>query len=447
MATVLSWSAAERGLQANHSALRLGGALESRSLKTSSVREADVAPSHASAPVKPRLLFVALSLDVGGAERHLASLLPELSRRGWPVTLFCMNRLGAYAGDVEKAGVEVIGPPRERVAGQQTRLGRIAAATRAGARLHAVLRRSKPRVAHFFLPEAYLIGAPIALLRQVPVCIMSRRGLNYYQANWPGVAAIEARLHSRMTAVLANSRRVVDNLVEEGCEREKIGLIYNGVALAGLDRAVDRVAVRREVGVAPDAVMALVVANLIPYKGHADLLRGLGLVKDQLPPGFRVVCIGRDEGARASLEALTAELGLREMVIFLGVRSDVPELLGASDLSILASHEEGFSNAIIEAMAAALPMVVTDVGGNGEAVVDGVTGLVVPARDPTRLGAAVARIAGDATMRLAFGRAGRQRVAENFTLAACVDQYEAVYEGLLAGKSISDLTSGSAALD
>lgn len=400
-----------------------------------------MALAHASAPAKPRLLFVGLSLDVGGAERHLASLLPELSRRGWPVTLFCMNRLGAYAADVQKAGVEVIGPPFERVAGQQTRLGRIAAATRAGARLYGVLRRLKPGVAHFFLPEAYLIGAPMALLKQVPVCIMSRRGLNYYQSNWPGAAAIERRLHSRMTAVLANSRRVVDNLVDEGCERGKIGLIYNGVALAGLDRPVDRAAVRRGLGVAPDAVMALVVANLIPYKGHADLLRGLALVKHQLPPGMRVVCIGRDEGARASLEALSDELGLREMVSFLGVRTDVPELLGASDLSILASHEEGFSNAIIEAMAAALPMVVTDVGGNGEAVVEGVTGLVVPARDPVRLGAAVARLAGDAAMRQAFGLAGRRRVAENFTLAACVDQYEAVYEGLLAGKSISALTA------
>lgn len=404
--------------------------------------KAAVAALPESMTAKSRLLFVALSLDVGGAERHLASVLPELSRRGWPVTLFCMNRLGIFADDVQKAGVDVIGPPRERTAGRQTRFGRIAAATRAGARLHRIMRQLRPGVAHFFLPEPYLIGAPMALLQQVPVCIMSRRGLNYYQSNWPGAAAIERRLHPRMTAVLANSRRVVENLVAEGCKREKIGLIYNGVALEGLERGVDRAAVRRALDIAPDAVVALVVANLIPYKGHADLLRGLGLVRDRLPSGFRVVCIGRDEGARKSLEALTEQLGLRDMVSFLGVRNDVADLLGASDMSILASHEEGFSNAIIEAMAAGLPLVVTDVGGNAEAVVDGETGIVVPARDPRRLGDAVRHLAGDATVRAAFGLAGRRRAARHFTLSACVDQYEAVYHGLLAGKDIADLEAG-----
>jgi glycosyltransferase involved in cell wall biosynthesis len=389
--------------------------------------------------VNGHLLFVALSLDVGGAERHLSSVLPELARRGWPVTLYCTNRLGTYAPDVERSGVEVIGPPVKRKAGAQSTLGRLYASTRAGARLFSVMRRIRPAVVHFFLPEPYLIGAPTALFLRVPILIMSRRGLNLYQRNWPGAAAIERNLHRHMTAVLANSRRVAADLASEGCPAERIGLIYNGVALAGLEGPRGRLAIRHSLGIPQDAVVAIVVANLIHYKGHADLLEALARVAGALPPGFRVLCIGRDEGALASLEAQRASFGLDGMVSFIGVRNDVPDLLAASDFSILPSHEEGFSNAIIEAMAAGLPLAVTDVGGNPEAVVDGETGIIVPAKSPAPLGAAIERLATDPELRRRLGAAGRERVREKFSLRACVDRYETLYRGLLSGKLPGEL--------
>ncbi|MGE0700205.1 MAG: glycosyltransferase [Hyphomicrobiaceae bacterium] len=385
------------------------------------------------------LFFVALSLDVGGAERHLASVLPELALRGWPVTLYCMNRLGTFADRVRSAGIEVIGPPLERKSGSQGTAARLYATMRAGARLYGTMRARKPTIAHFFLPEPYLIGAPTALLLNVPIRVMSRRGLNLYQRNWPGAAAIERRLHPRMTALLANSRRVADELVQEGCNPDRVGLIYNGVALEDLDKPIDRVAVRASLGLPPDALVAIVVANLIHYKGHADLLAALALVRSSLPSGFRVLCIGRDEGALPALEAQRASLGLDGMVAFLGVRSDVRDLLAASDLSILPSHEEGFSNAVIEAMAAGLPSVVTDVGGNPEAIVDGESGLVVPARSPEPLGNAILRLASSADERARFGAAARYRAQQRFTLAACVDRYEILYRGLLAGHRVSEL--------
>ncbi len=382
----------------------------------------------------PRILFVALSLDVGGAERHLSSVLPELAQRGWPVSLYCMNRLGAFAAEVGAAGVEVIGPPVEREPGVQGTGRRLYGTARAGARLVGVIRRLKPAIAHLFLPEAYLIGAPMALLQRVPVCVMSRRGLNLYQRNWPGAASIERRLHPRMSAVLANSRRVADDLEAEGCRPDQIGLIYNGVALAGLGEPIDRVAVRRSLGIAPDALVAIVVANLIHYKGHADVLDALARIRDRLPEAMQLVCIGRDEGARAGLEQKARVLGLIGMVSFLGMRRDVPELLAAADLSILASHEEGFSNAVIEAMAAGLPLVVTDVGGNAEAVADGETGFVVPPRSPVPLSEAILKLVAEPGLRLRFGAAGQRRVRERFSLAASVDRYETVYRGLLTGR-------------
>ncbi|MDX2159057.1 MAG: glycosyltransferase [Hyphomicrobiaceae bacterium] len=394
-----------------------------------------LAGDQATAPI----LFVTLSLDVGGAERHLASLLPALARRGWPVSIYCTNRLGAFADDVRRAGVEVIGPPIERTAGAQRKMHRLRATALAGSRLVGVIRRLRPAIVHFFLPEAYVVGAPIALALGVPVRIMSRRGLNLYQRSWPGVRSIERKLHRRMSGVLANSRRVVADLAEEGCAPERIGLIYNGVALAGLDLPIDRRAVRDSLGIGPEAFVIVVVANLIHYKGHADLLAGLAGVTDRLPACWRLVCVGRDEGARASLVAMIGELGLSANVVLLGVRSDVAALLAAGDLAVLPSQEEGFSNAIIEAMAAGLPQVVTDVGGNAEAVIHGQHGLVVPPRDPIALGMAVARLAGDAELRARMGAAARERARARFALSACVDRYETVYRGLLAGSRIGDL--------
>jgi glycosyltransferase involved in cell wall biosynthesis len=387
----------------------------------------------------PRLLFVSLSLDVGGAERHLSSVLPGLVARGWPVSLFCMNRLGAYAPAVREQGVDVIGPPIERQPGQQGLIGRFRATVMAGSRLSSTMRRLEPSIVHFFLPEPYLIGAPIALLRRVPICLMSRRGLNLYQRNWPGAGAIERRLHPQMTAVLANSRRVVADLVAEGCAPARVGLIYNGVAITGLEPGMDREATRASLGLAPDDLVAIVVANLIPYKGHADILHALAGELARLPPNLKVVCIGRDEGARAGLEDLRARLGLDGRVHFLGVRNDVPALLAAADMSILASHEEGFSNAVIEAMAAGLPMVVSDVGGNAEAILDGETGLVVPSKAPAELGVAIRRLAGDDVLRRRFGAAARDRARDEFSLSACIDRYDALYRGLLAGRSLAEM--------
>jgi glycosyltransferase involved in cell wall biosynthesis len=110
----------------------------------------------------------------------------------------------------------------------------------------------------------------------------------------------------------------------------------------------------------------------------------------------------------------------------------VPTLLSAADFAILSSWEEGFCNVILEAMAAGLPMIVTDVGGNPEAVLHEETGLIVPARDPAALGEAVLRLSRDADLRNRLGDAGQWRVKQEFSVGRCVDCHSDLYEELLA---------------
>ena len=170
-------------------------------------------------------------------------------------------------------------------------------------------------------------------------------------------------------------------------------------------------AARAALDVADDALVLITVANLIAYKGHADLLAALAETSDSLPVGWRLLCVGRDDGHGAELSKIATSLGLRDNVRWLGERNDVPSLLACADIGILCSHQEGFANSVLEGMAASLPMVVTDVGGNREAIEDGVSGMVVPAHDPQALGTAISALAQNSARRAAMGAAGRLRVA------------------------------------
>jgi glycosyltransferase involved in cell wall biosynthesis len=182
------------------------------------------------------------------------------------------------------------------------------------------------------------------------------------------------------------------------------------------------------------------VANLIPYKGHADLLDAFGSIREQLPQNWELWCVGRDDGIGQGLKERAERLGIASHVRFLGSRSDVPDLLLRADVGVLCSHEEGFSNAVLEAMAAGLPMVVTDVGGNAEAVVDGDTGYVVPPKDPPRLAEALLSVALDAR-RSDMGARGRKRAEELFSMDACLHQYELLYQEAVPALRVTPATA------
>ncbi len=375
-----------------------------------------------------RLLVVTESLGTGGTESHLIRLLPLLARRGVDVAVFCMTERGSRAAELERAGIQIFAA-RSRSGRHGTRLRHPVHAAIAGVKLHRLLRRFRPDIVQFYLPGPYLVGAPVALSSRVPVKIMSRRSLSRYQRNLPAVASIERFLHGYMDAVTGNSRAVIKELVAEGVPKAKLHLIYNGIDVA---TSMDRSEARSVLGVDNDVLVGVMVANLIPYKGHHDLIEGFGLVTKQLPAGWRVLLAGRDEGLRPELEALAAKRGIVENVVFLGERSDVPLLLAAADFGLLTSHEEGFSNVVLEGMAASLPMIVTDVGGNAEAVLDGATGFVVPPNEPKAIGEAVLRLARDHNLRASLGDAGRKRVAEHFSMESCQNAHLELYRTLLA---------------
>jgi glycosyltransferase involved in cell wall biosynthesis len=356
-------------------------------------------------------------------------LLIPLATQGWDTTIFCLSGFGPHAAQLGAAGIRVVsapwpGSPSTRSARNPAQLAL------AANRLFWLICRLRPQIAHFYLPGPYLVGAPSAIAAGTPIKIMSRRSLSRYQQRRPLLARIESNLHRHMDAVIGNSRAVVEELEAEDIPHGKLRLIHNGVETEGA--RPQRGEARQTLGIEPDAPVGIIVANLIAYKGHEDLLEGLARVAPQLPSGWRLLCAGRDEGLRAKLEALANARGVGANIQFLGERDDVPRLLAAADFGVLSSWEEGFSNVILEAMAAELPMVVTRVGGNPEAVLHEQTGFVVPARDPSALGEAVLRLAHDPGLRERLGRAGRARVEQEFSVERCVALHQALYEELIA---------------
>ncbi len=375
------------------------------------------------------MLIVIGALDVGGAESHLAQVLPRLAKEGFEIVVHTLTGRGALAAALEAGGVRVVAPPGSLAGARRGGFaGRALRAARAGLALYRFMRDWKPDIVNFFLPEAYLVGAPVALACSSAKLAMSRRSLNRYQLKRPILARLEGLLHGRMDALLGNSDAVVAQLIAERAPRARVHLVRNGVDLARFENATPRAATRAAIGSARDAVVVVCVANLIPYKGHADLIDALVAARDR--PNWELWCVGRDDGIGAALQARAAAAGIADRVRFLGARSDVPDLLAAADAFVLASHEEGSPNAVLEAMAARLPVVATNVGGIPEAVDDGKTGLLVEARDPASLATALSRLMGDSTLCEEMGRAGRARVERSFSLDACVRAYAALYRGL-----------------
>ncbi|MBI5189863.1 MAG: glycosyltransferase [Nitrospirae bacterium] len=210
----------------------------------------------------------------------------------------------------------------------------------------------------------------------------------------------------------------------------KFRVVHNGVELEGFGGPRSG-ALRSELGIGPDVFVVAEVAAITPRKGQDLLIRAAAHVKEAGVP-MHVVLAGQDDGGHVeTLRALADGLGMTESVHFLGDREDVPEILGGSDALALPSRREAMPRSVIEAMAAGLPVVASDAGGAREAVVEGVTGYIVPCDDYRALADRLMRLAANPELRSGMGERGRQRAMEMFDVAVKTREIEAIYEGLL----------------
>ncbi len=381
--------------------------------------------------MKKNILYVIGDLDVGGAEQHLVQVLPQLAKQGFNLTVYTLTHKGQLAPIMEAAGIEVVEPLfSSAIRSLPVVIRRPLIFLSSGIAYLSLLLRLRPSIIHFFLPAAYLMGGLLSLPFQC-IRVMSRRSLNHYQRKHPVLAKVEHWLHQRMDVVLGNSKAVIHDLQQEGVPNECLGLLYNGIDLTAFELLPAPAVVRKNLGISEQVLLLVCVANLIPYKGHVDLIYALGKIRNTLPEEWYIAMVGRDAGIGSELRALADSEGLNKHVLWLGERRDALALYRAADIGVLCSHEEGFSNSILEGMAAESAMVVTDVGGNAEAVLDGECGIVVPSHNPEKLAKAISYLVAHEELSLKMATEARKRIIKHFSLEGCVEKYNNLYLALL----------------
>jgi L-malate glycosyltransferase len=368
------------------------------------------------------IVYVMPQLYQAGTERHILEVLTHLDRRTFSPTLCCLRAKGTLLECVRKLGVPIIDGRVESLLG--------AGIPRAVVHLGREFRKLRPLVVHSYLFHGNLIGTLAARLARVPVTLASKRSLDTYSNPLQRLASrIPCSLADCVTANAEEVRRHAHEV--EGCSLDKIAVIPNGVDLT---RFATTVATPPPVELPDSGPIVGCVGRLSGKKGHTDLLKAAALVLRRRPD-TTFVLVG-DGTLRSELRAQADGLGLNGQVRFVGHVSDPVPLLYRMNLFVLPSRIEGMSNALLEAMAANRAVVATSVGGNSEVVVDGVTGLLVPPRDPARLADAVLTLLGDPQRASAMGAAGRARVEACYSVQAMVRQLEELYRRELARKGV-----------
>jgi L-malate glycosyltransferase len=387
-------------------------------------RPADRQAGHPSA-VRLRVTYLIDKLHRAGAQVHLGQLASSIDRGAFEPEVVCLLSGGPVADALREDGVPV----------DVLSLGRLyAPGALAGlVRLARRLRSRRVDVLHTYLVSANVCGTLAGRLAGVGAVVTSRRDMGFSRN--ARLRFVEERLVNPLVSkVVAVSPAVAEaTRRERGLRDDQVVTIANGVDLerfdaAGHPRPEARAQAMREWGVADDEVAVGAIGHLSPVKGHADFLEAAARVLAR-HPRTRFVLVG--EGPlRSELEARAARLGVRERVVFAGVRSDVASVLARLDVVVLPSHTEGLSNVLLESMAMARPLVATAVGGNPDVLRDGVSGRLVPARDPEALAAAVLGLIADPQKAQAMGREARRVVEREFSQQRMVGAYEALYRAL-----------------
>ena len=373
----------------------------------------------------PHIGHLVHGLTVGGAERLALRMGEHLPADEFRVSYLCLDELGTWGTDLQRAGGAV--HLLNRRPGFDWRCAR---------RLAALVRRERIDLvhAHQYTPFFYALAA--RHLRSRPPILFTEHGRWFPDFPRPKRMLFNRALLGRRDRVVGVGEAVRRALVvNEGIPAGRVRVIYNGVDLTpygnpARDRATIRHSVRAELGIPDSALLLAQVARLDDLKDHATAVRAMALVVAAVPQAMLLI-VG-DGPERTKIERLVAQLGIGQCVRLVGTRGDVPEILQAADLFLLSSKSEGIPLTVIEAMAARLPVVSTDVGGVGEIVVTGETGLLVPAGNDASLAAAAIELLQDAARRARLGEQGFRRAIDKFDEARMHRDYRALYAEMLA---------------
>jgi glycosyltransferase involved in cell wall biosynthesis len=355
-------------------------------------------------------------MQVAGAEVLVRETIHRLGSRIQP-TIFCLDAIGRIGEELIAEGVDLV--CFHRKPGRDWGVSR---------RMAAAIRQRDIEVihAHQYTPFFYsALAKPLCCFR--PRVILTEHGRHYPDRVSPHRRAVNRLVLDRLAdAVTACSHFSAEGLSRtDGFAGARIEIIENGIEVDRYGPPADKALAKEDVGLEPGRRYLIHVARHHPVKDQPTLLRGFAQAAPDLP-GVDLLMVG-DGQLRGELESLAVELRVPDRVKFLGIRTDIPELMRAADAFALTSLSEAASLTLLEAMASGLPAIVTAVGGNPELVRHEKEGLLFPRGDVVGCADAIRRIFRNPDLAAHLGAAGRARAVEHYQLSRTVEEYFKLY--------------------
>ena len=360
---------------------------------------------------------------ISGSESHLLSLLPDLRARGWDVRLLMLHErepgAGVFARELTARGVPLDAIP---IAADVDPIAFV--------RLVAYLVQLRPAILHTHLVHADVYGQLAGLVAGVPLRFSTKHGFNEFREG-RGFALADRTVSSLAHVHIAISRGLARYLADtEGFREDSFQVVHYGIAPNGAAPTPDARPTR-----------LLCVGRLIPIKGHIVLLRAFAEAKREVPE-LTLDVAGRGP-LEPALRALAKELGVAGSVRFLGHVSPIQEAIEDASVVVVPSLGEGFGMVALEAMERARPVIAAEIGGLGELVRHGETGLLVPPAEVEPFARAMVELARDPQKAARMGEAGRRRALATFLGRRCTDRTEILYRAFLDGQEPMSLTPGN----
>lgn len=334
------------------------------------------------------------------------------------------------AEELEKAGHKnfIIAPPRTKLEEKTQSLGikffPLAISgewdLRAAWRLRKLISSESPDILHCHSAHAHSISLLACLGRNYPQIIVSRR------VDFP--IHFKGKYTYKVSKIIAVSEGIKKVLIAGGIKEENLAVVRDGIDVDYFHRQPSEQSLYKKFNLNPSKPIVGIIAALAPHKDYPNFLQAAYLVHQKLPEAqFLIVGEGDEE---KKIKELAKRLGVEGIVIFAGFRSDIPAVLSLLDIFVLASYLEGMGQALVEAMAIGLPIVATNVGGIPDVVVDGVSGFLVPPRQPEKLAEKIVELLQDKGKRKSFAEAGMKRAAE-FNKQKMATETEKIYKQVL----------------
>ncbi len=358
------------------------------------------------------ILHLCESSETGGAESVLISLVEGLDKSRYR-SVVCLLSDGWLRIQLDKRGIETLVIPQPHTFDVIWLW-----------RLYRLLKDRNIHVMHSHEFATNVYASMLSGLTGIPV-VATAHGKNYYGEKWRRRLAYRfVAWQSQLVAVSQDLKLFLAQQI--GIPPDRIRVVHNGIDLSRYRAQDDGHTIRQQLGIGPDQRVIGTVGNLFAVKGQAYLLKACQVVAGAFP-NFVLLLAGEGEQLGA-LEKEAADLGISGNVRFLGFRDDVPSLLQAMDVFVLPSLSEGLPLSILEALSLQKPVVSTSVGGIPEIVENGLTGYLVPPKDPEALAEKILLLLQQPQTAAGMGKAGRKRVEEVFGLEKMIREYQCLYE-------------------